>query len=233
MEQQESKKKFGISKIKFDDFNSGVGVSDVKYNLLIGGMVLYGLIVNLVMCLTCTQFAMSINPIVFFVGYLALVFVGTSLIYKSQSNVVRFIGYNLIVVPLGLVISIAVQTYGGLGSQVVTQAFVYTIIITAVMVMLSIAFPQFFSKIGFMLFGCLIGMLIAFLIVMLLGMNTIVISYFGAVLFSLYIGYDFWKAQQLPHTVGNAIASACDIYVDIVNLFMFLLEIFGDSSSSK
>ena len=204
-----------------------------QYNLVLCGTLLYGLLVNVILCAVVGDVSQYINWAAFMVLYFICAIVGVLLSAKSSNPVVSFIGYNLIVVPLGLVISIAVQTYGGLGSQVVTQAFVYTIIITAVMVMLSIAFPQFFSKIGFMLFGCLIGMLIAFLIVMLLGMNTIVISYFGAVLFSLYIGYDFWKAQQLPHTVGNAIASACDIYVDIVNLFMFLLEIFGDSSSSK
>ena len=78
----------------------------------------------------------------------------------------------------------------------------------------------------------LIGMIIAYIIVWILHIDTIIIAYFGAVLFSLYIGYDIWRSQQLPHTVGNAVASACEIYVDIVNLFLRLLEILGHSSKN-
>ena len=138
----------------------------------------------------------------------------------------------MIVVPMGLILSVVVQAYGGVSSAVVMQAFLYTGIITGIMILLSIAFPKFFSKIGGMLLGCLIGMIIAYIVVWLLHIDTIIIAYFGAVLFSLYIGYDIWRSQQLPHTVGNAVASACEIYVDIVNLFLRLLEILGHSSKN-
>ena len=198
----------GFSKVKYENASEGTGISTNVYNLIMGGMILYGIIINIVMCMTCTKLALSINPIVLFVGY------------------------NIIVVPMGLILSVVVQAYGGVSSAVVMQAFLYTGIITGIMILLSIAFPKFFSKIGGMLFGCLIGMIIAYIIVWILHIDTIIIAYFGAVLFSLYIGYDIWRSQQLPHTVGNAVASACEIYVDIVNLFLRLLEILGHSSKN-
>ena len=49
-----------------------------------------------------------------------------------------------------------------------------------------------------------------------------------AALFSLYIGYDFYRSQQFAKTVDNAVDCALDIYLDIVNLFLALLRIFGN-----
>ncbi len=222
----------GFSKVKYESASEGTGISTSVYNLIMGGMILYGIIINIVMCMTCTKLALSINPIVLFVGYLVLVIAGTFMVHRSRSTAVRFVGYNMIVVPMGLILSVVVQAYGGVSSAVVMQAFLYTGIITGIMILLSIAFPKFFSKIGGMLLGCLIGMIIAYIVVWLLHIDTIIIAYFGAVLFSLYIGYDVWRSQQVPHTVGNAVASACEIYVDIVNLFLRLLEILGHSSKN-
>lgn len=222
----------GFSKVKYESAAEGTGISASVYNLIMGGMILYGIIINIVMCMTCTKLALSINPIVLFVGYLVLVIAGTFMVHRSRSTAVRFVGYNMIVVPMGLILSVVVQAYGGVSSAVVMQAFLYTGIITGIMILLSIAFPKFFSKIGGMLLGCLIGMIIAYIVVWLLHIDTIIIAYFGAVLFSLYIGYDVWRSQQVPHTVGNAVASACEIYVDIVNLFLRLLEILGHSSKN-
>ena len=186
-----------FGKAEYETAAEGTGISASVYNLIMGGMVVYGLVVNIIMCMTW-----------------------------------RFVGYNMIVIPLGLVLSVVVQSYGGLNSAIVMQAFLYTGIITGAMVLLSIAFPSFFSRIGGMLLGCLIGMLVAFIVVLLLHIDTIVIAYFGAALFSLYIGYDIWRSQQLPRTVGNAVLSACEIYVDIINLFLRLLEILGHNKNN-
>ena len=48
-----------------------------------------------------------------------------------------------------------------------------------------------------------------------------------AVIFALYIGYDWVKAQQYVHTLDNAVDSALDIYMDIINLFLRVLMILG------
>ena len=58
------------------------------------------------------------------------------------------------------------------------------------------------------------------------------ITIVAAGLFSLYIGYDVYRSQQFPHTVDNAIDSAIDIYLDVINLFLNLLRIFGKANDS-
>jgi FtsH-binding integral membrane protein len=52
-------------------------------------------------------------------------------------------------------------------------------------------------------------------------------DYVIATLFSLYIAFDWARANKYPKTVNNAIASAFDIYYDIVNLFLRVLSIMG------
>lgn len=55
--------------------------------------------------------------------------------------------------------------------------------------------------------------------------NSIYFSWVGAIIFSLYIGYDCWKSQKYVKTVDNAIDSAIDVYLDIINLFLEILTI--------
>ena len=120
-------------------------VSDRTYNMYLGGVVAYGLIVNMLICSKLTYFALSINPIILFVGYIICVIAGTFISAKSNDPMVSFLGYNLVVVPVGLVVSTAVYYYGGISSTIVLQAITYTAGITVVMICLSILKPEFFS----------------------------------------------------------------------------------------
>ena len=154
---------------------------------------------------------------------------------KSKSPVISFIGYNLVVVPIGLVLSLMINAYiqGGAG-DIVVQAIVYTAVITGCMIVLSIAFPNFFSGLGKLLLGCLIGLIIAGLLSMFLFPGAYnIITWAGAVIFALYIGYDYWRAQQFPKTLDNAIDCSLDIYLDIINLFIRILRILGSKGGSR
>nr|MCR4832572.1 Bax inhibitor-1 family protein [Butyrivibrio sp.] len=86
---------------------------------------------------------------------------------------------------------------------------------------------------GGILFGCLIGLVIVELVLLILGVPQSILTWAGVGIFALYIGYDYWKAQQYPKTVDNAIDSALDIYLDIINLFLRILRILGGGKSSK
>ena len=56
-----------------------------------------------------------------------------------------------------------------------------------------------------------------------------VTDWIAAGLFSLYIGYDIYRSQNYPKTLDNAVDSALDIYMDIANLFVRVLQILGNS----
>ncbi len=205
------------------------------YNLALGGTVLYGLLINVLMYYVFGDVALQFNPIIFIIGYFACAITGIVMSAKSTNPLISFIGYNLVVLPVGLVVGIVVKSYvkGG-DADIVLQAIVLTCVITAAMIALSIAFPEFFSKLGGLLLGALFGLIIAELLSLFLfpwAQNAL--AWIGAVIFTLYIGYDYWKAQEYPKTLDNAVDSAVDIYLDIINLFIKLLQILGNSKSSR
>ncbi len=210
-------------------------VSERTYNLYLGGVIAYGLLVNIFLCAKCSGFILSMNPLIFYIGYFICVLAGSFISAKSNDPLVSFLGYNLVVVPMGLVVSSLVYVYGGLSSTLVLQAIVYTAGITIVMICCSILKPEFFSKLSGLLFGGLLGLIVIEIIFLILRIPQSFTALFGAVIFSLYIGYDYWRAQQYPKTIDNAVDSALDIYIDIINLFIRILSILGrdGSSSSK
>lgn len=205
------------------------------YNLALGGSVLYGLLMNVLMYYIFGDAALQINPIIFFIGYFACAITGIIMSAKSTNPLISFIGYNLVVVPIGFVVGIVVDSYVKNGdSALVFQAIVLTTVVTAAMIALSIAFPEFFSKLGGILLGALIGLIIAeILSIFIFPWAQTGLAWIGAIIFSLYIGYDYWKAQEYPKTLDNAVDSAVDIYLDIINLFLKILQILGNSKSSK
>ena len=81
---------------------------------------------------------------------------------------------------------------------------------------------------------CLIGLIVAEITALFLFPGTQnIFSWLGAILFALYIGHDHWKAQQFPKTLDNAVDSALDLYLDIINLFLRVLSSKSSSSRSK
>ena len=138
-----------------------------------------------------------------------------------------FLGYNLVVLPFGLVISTLVAAYGGVGSQVVTDAFLYTLLIALGMTGAALAFPNLFARLGGALLGVLIGLLVCEIVLLILGRYQTVTDWIAAGLFSLYIGFDVYRSQQFAKTVDNAVDCALDIYLDLANLFVRLLSIMS------
>ncbi|MCR5419640.1 MAG: Bax inhibitor-1 family protein [Lachnospiraceae bacterium] len=202
-----------------------------KYNGIMGGVVVYGLVFNLILCKAVPNVYDYINPLVFFILYLALAIGGTVISARSDNPIMSFIGYNMVVVPSGLVVSTAVQVYGGLESEIVSQAFLYTVLIAGIMIAASIAWPDVFESMGKFLFIGLIAVVIGSFIGIFISGIMNVVSWIGALIFSLYIGYDFYKAQQYTPTLDNAVDCALDIYLDIINLFLHLLRILGRGSN--
>lgn len=210
-------------------------LDDRTYNLALGGCIIYGLVLNIIMCAMLGNRMMRVNPLFLIIGYFVCVIVGTLMSSKSDNPVISFVGYNLIVVPVGLVLSITISAYVMAGAGVlIFRAIILTAASAITMIVLSITFPDFFSKLGGILFAALLGLVVVELIMwFFFPAAQEIFAVIGAAIFALYIGYDYWRAQQYPKTLDNAIDCAVDIYLDIINLFLRILRILGSRGGSS
>jgi hypothetical protein len=202
-------------------------LSDTMYNGAIAAVLLWGLLVNYLLCKYAYDFAANMNPAVLIIGYLVLAIGGTVIAGRSRKPAVSFLGYNMVVIPFGLVISLLVGTYTKVDPDIVTYAFLYTMLISVAMMALVMIRPQFFAKLGGVLTAVLMGVILCEVVLLIFHVRQSWTDWLVAGLFSLYIGYDVYRSQQFPKTLDNAVDSALDIYMDIANLFIRLLSILG------
>lgn len=215
---------------KLERMNSGLPdvLSPAAYNIAMMGTVLYGFVVNALMVVFLKDVVYGLNPTVFFIGYFISCLAGT-FIAASDKPALSFLGYNLIVLPIGVMLCMVLPGYG---AELVFQAIVLTGGIVLVMAALSGFFPQVFLSMGRALGVCLlVGCLLSLASWFIAGIGNFLVYAF-AILFSLYIGYDMAKAQCYPKTLDNAIDSAIDLYLDIINLFLRVLSILAKLRSN-
>ena len=212
---------------KLERMNSyaGTKVTERSYNLTIGLTLLWGVLINVVMSVFFTYQILSLNYLL----VLALYFVGTIgcsiLVHKSDNPAVSFAGFTGMAVSMGLLLTFYVTAFT---AHSVSYAFIATALVTVIMVILSMLYPDFFQNLGRTLFISLLACIIIQVAGMfLLGLPMTIIDYAVALIFCGYIGLDWCRAQRYPKTLDNAIDCAADIYLDVVNLFIRILAITG------
>ena len=221
MNQENTERSNSIS-VMLDD--TGEEVSATMYNAILGGMLVYGLGISFFLGSVATSFAMSINPIAMLLGYVICAIAGIFMVHQGNA-VMAFVGYNLIVLPLGVMLSLVLPAYG---VQDVNTAILITWVVSIVMMGASMVFPQFFARLGSALFVSLIGLIIADVICGLIFRTDITaVNLIACGIFALYIGYDWYWAFNQRRTAKNAILSAVNLFLDIINLFLRILRILG------
>lgn len=93
------------------------------------------------------------------------------------------------------------------------------------------------SKMGSILFMLLIGLIIASVVNMFLKNDTMmwILTYVGIVIFVGLTAYDMQKLKKIAHSIDDdessiakfAVLGALTLYLDFINLFLRLLQIFG------
>jgi FtsH-binding integral membrane protein len=196
------------------------------YNLVIGLTLVWGFAVNYLMVTGIDPQAIAdINPWIFFIGYFACCFLGIYLFRSSNKPGVSFIGYNLVVVPFGLIVNLVVNRYD---PSLVAEAIRITGLVTLGMMCLGSLFPAFFSKIaGALTIALLLVIVVELVEIYVFNMHHDILDWAVVLIFCGYIGYDWGRANQIPKTLDNAIDSAAALYMDIINLFLRIVRILG------
>lgn len=200
-----------------------------SFNLVLCSVLAYGLIVNAVMVYflyaPLQQLAASVGWFGWLLIYMVPTLAGIFMSAMSSNPLVSFIGYNLVVLPIGLLLALVVP---GLPADIVVKAMALTAMVTLTMVVLAAVKPEFFLGLGRTLFVALVvGLLAEIAATFLFGYRGMLFDWFFVLLFSGYIGYDISKSQLYPKTLDNAIDCALDIYLDVINLFLRLLSILS------
>lgn len=217
-------------KISLDYFEGEDSLSAQQYNSIIGFALLWGFALNILIIHFFSDFFMRMNPILLIVLYFILALGGTAIASFSRNPVMSFIGYNLVVIPVGAVLSVCLSGYD---PQIIVRAIIATGIVVIVMTVASMIYPQVFLSLGRVLFIALALAIIAEIILLLLGLNPGWMDWLVVLIFCGYIGYDWARANAITKTADNAIDSVIHLYLDIINIFLRLLAIFGRSSNSS
>ena len=216
---------------KEERLNSGVTdqIDARTYNAVMCATLLWGFLVNALMVAYLTQPIVNalagMSPWVLFFGYFVLAIAGIVISVKSDNPFISFLGYNLLVLPMGVMLCLIVP---GMPVAIVTKALLLTGIVTATMILLGLIRPQLFLGIGrTLLIALLIGIVAELVATFLLGYRGAAFDWLFVIIFSGYIGYDVAKSQAYPKTIDNAVDCALDIYLDIINLFIRLLSLLS------
>lgn len=205
----------------------GALISDGLYNALLGLVLMWGFALNWVMVKRIDPAVIQAVPFwVFLIGYFASCLVGVYLFNNSHQPAVSFAGYNMVVVPFGLIINLVVSRYD---PRLVLEAVQVTAGVTLVMMTLGSFFPAFFQSIRRALTAALLAVIVVELVMIFLFKRSPpeIVDWIVVLIFCGYIGYDWGRANAIPKTVDNAVDSAAAIYMDIVNLFLRILRIMG------
>ncbi len=203
------------------------------YNLLIGGVLLWGFVINAIMCTYFTEVFMSLNFYAVIIGYFVCALGGISLALSNNDPFVSFIGYNLVVLPVGVVLSIFIKLLEA-DPSIILNTILVTGGLTIFMMFAATIFPDFFKGLGHILFLTLLGIIIVeFIMIMVRNELPTWWDLGVAAVFCFYIGYDWAMAQSKAKTADNAIDTCVALYLDIINLFMRLLSSSSKSRSNR
>ena len=168
------------------------------------------------------------------IAELVLVFVLSARINKMSvaTATIMLIVYSAL---NGVTLSFIFVVYS-LGS--IAKTFFITTGMFGVMALVGATTKRDLSKLGSILFMALIGLIIASLVNIFLRSSGLdwVISLIGVVLFTALTAYDVQRVKQLAAEsdlyddtqVGRlAVISALSLYLDFINLFLYLLRFFG------
>ena len=215
-----NKDRYNVENAKF--------ISDRAFYLVVAAALLFGFAVNALEVVFLADIVVTWNPIVFLVVYLILAIGGVCINAFSRNPALSFIGYCMVVLPIGALLAMVVPAYS---IGVVRSAFIVTTILAVIFGLLAVMYPKIFYSMWKVLAVSLLIALIWSLVAMFTGnyfsSGYVWLDWIVVLVFCCYVGFDVARAYARPKTLDNAVDSACGLYLDLMNIFIRLLAIFG------
>ena len=168
-----------------------------------------------------------------FIVQIGLMFAVQGLREKEGINMVLLYAFAFV---SGMTIGPLVAAYvnAGMGTAVL-QAGVVTGAMTAGLGGFALVTKRNLSSWQPYLFVGLLGLLVAMIVNIFVGGSVMygILSWGGALLFSALLIFDVNRAKYAPDTMGNAVVLTLGIYLDIVNLFLFIHRIISGGGPGR
>ena len=179
---------------------------------------------------TLTSFAAR-NILVLFIGQLAVVWIISGAIQRLSATVALGL-FFVYAATLGLTMGIIVQLYTGAS---VTTAFLSASAMFGAAAVYGATTKRSLAGLGGILFMGIIGLIVASVLNLFLHSSALgwIVSLIGVGLFTALTAYDVQRIQQgdIAAATGSlekgAVLGALRLYLDFVNLFLFLLRLMG------
>ncbi len=197
-----------------------------KYKSIVIEKIIYGLL--LASIISSIVIFMNTNPLfglLAFIGEIIAIFI--YIFSKNESTVEK--GYYLFVISSSILLGYTLQYYIALtsnGMLLVASTFGITTIITASIFYYTSTYKPDVSSLPakIMPFSLLfVGIFIVSIFVSFGSIVNLIISIFGAILFSLYLYYDFGRIMK--NQIYSPNRAAWSVYWDILLVFKFILNI--------
>ncbi|MDT6980877.1 Bax inhibitor-1/YccA family protein [Levilactobacillus zymae] len=149
------------------------------------------------------------------------------------------VGLMIYAVLTGAVVSMYAYVYTG---AAMAGAFVSSAAVFLTMATIGLTTKRDLSRIGTQATAALIGLIVAMIINMFLQNNMValIFSFIAVIIFAALTAWDTQKMQKMYLQYGDqvsmtglAINGALQLYLDFVNLFLQLLQIFGIFGGSR
>lgn len=225
--QAEVAKKKSSEASAFSEYFSGI------FAWMFAGLTLSGILGYIIAQSQGAVQAIFLNPIsliAIIIVQLGLVIFLTARITKLSANAARLL-FMLYAATVGVTLSGIFMAYT---STSIMTVFFITGGMFLVMAVLGYITKIDLSKFGAILLMGLIGIIIASIVNIFLRSSAVeaVVSYAGVLIFMGLTAYDVQKIKAIYAEFGSAgnlaILGALSLYLDFLNLFLFLLRIFGN-----
>ncbi|GGJ22743.1 Bax inhibitor-1/YccA family protein [Deinococcus roseus] len=179
---------------------------------------------------------------------LGMVF-GLGFLINRISAATAGIMFSIYAVLNGLTLSgilLAYHVMGGSGPSPVVSAFITTAGLFGTMAVVGYTTKMDLSRFGTIFFMGVIGLVIASIVNIWIGGSALsmVISVVGVILFCAITAYDMQKLKEMALSGGDgftqsemgekmAVFGALNLYLDFINIFLFLLRLFGGGRSNN
>ena len=151
---------------------------------------------------------------------------------SASTMVLVFIAYSVL---MGVSLSFIFLAYTGAS---IAKTFLITSGMFGTMAVVGYTTKTDLTKFGSIMFMGLIGIIIASVVNMFMHSSTLdyIISFGGVLIFTGLTAYDVQKLKRIGSQITEenemsrkmTIMGALTLYLDFINLFLFLLRIFGD-----